>query len=165
MPTVTACARMLVGAGMVLLAAGCTSEREMAFGAGAAPTTSTDRVAVRVARITQAPGVVGVDLELVNATDRPLVLARDYDRFPSVTLTHDHDQTIGVKQRLVSRLATPTRYTILAGEETAMRMRFAAAGIDHAGDAMLTIVGTMDGRAVTWRLPVPLASSDSPQHL
>jgi hypothetical protein len=129
--------------------------RVTTFPAESAPTATSSQTMVRVTEAVRRPGELELALTIANPTADSVVFTRKYGEFSAASVVHGDIRVVGERTPTKSRTFPPDRYTVLAGEEAALRLVFRAADLDRADNLTLHVVGSTHGAEQSWTIPIP----------
>lgn len=142
---------------------GCAGSggRVTAFPVESAPAATMAQTTVRIDEIERAPGELILALSIANPTTEPVIFTRNYRVFTAATVALGDVHITGERSPKKSRTVPSNQYTVLAGEEAALRLVFRAPDIDRAAAVTLHVVGSTHGAAQSWVIPIPPEPSRS----
>lgn len=129
--------------------------RVTTFPAESAPAATASQTIVRITEAVRRPGELELALTIANPTADPVDFRLHYGSFSSATVAHGAIRVVGKRTPKRSRTLPPSRYTVLAGEEVALRLAFRAADLDRADNLTLHVVGSTLGAEQSWIIPIP----------
>ncbi len=129
--------------------------RVTTFPAESAPAATASQTMVRITEAIRRPGELELALTIANPTANPVVFARNYGEFTAATVAFGDIRVAGERTPKKSRTFPQNRYTVLAGEEVALRLVFRAPDLDRADNLTLHVVGSTHGAEPSWTIPIP----------
>ena len=129
--------------------------RVTTFPAESAPAATSSQTKVRVTEAVRRPGELELALTIANPTADPVVFTRKYGEFTAASVAHGDIRVAGERTPKKSRTFPPNQYTVLAGEEAALRLVFRAPDLDRADNLTLHVVGSIHGAEQSWTIPIP----------
>ena len=108
----------------VLATAGCNGSRTSTFAPEAAPSSSVERITIRIERITRYEGGIDLHLAIDNRSTTPVRFPRMQSSFPTLRVTAGGSSVPATRIERGARMPFAEPYTVAAGTVGRLAVQF-----------------------------------------